>query len=380
MIISTYLSRQLFGSTIAITFILSLILVSGRFIKYLADAAAGRLLGEVLLTIMMYRLPGFLELILPLGLFLGILLAYGQLYMSYEMTVLSACGISQSQLVRFTALPTLCLALMVGVLSLYVSPLGNRAVETIFAEQDLRSEFETLAPGRFHTGGQASSVIYAEGLSDDKTRMKKLFIYKGEKPTKKGGWERHNQVVVVAESGLRRLDESTGIQYLDLFNGHRYEGVPGQADYQVVSYERYSYKLSDPVSAVKVSKLKALSTHELIESSDLKMQAELQWRLSLPVMVFIIALLAIPLSKVSPRQGRYNKLFPSIMLYLAYVSLLISSQEWIESGKLNVVIGLWWVHGVFFSIAMALLSWPQIKIYWHFRKMTAMAKSSGENV
>jgi len=375
LIIGTYLSRQLLSSTIAITFILSLILVSGRFIKYLADAAAGRLLGEVLLTIMVYRLPGFLELILPLGLFLGVLLAYGQLYMNHEMTVLSACGISQGQLVRFTALPTLCLAVMVGLLSLYVSPLGNRAVETIFAQQDLRSEFETLSPGRFHTGGQDSSVIYAEGLSDDKTRMKKLFIYKGEKPTKKGGWERHNQVVVVAESGVRRLDESTGIQYLDLFNGHRYEGVPGHADYQVVGFERYSYKLSDPISEVKVSKLKALSTLELLGSKDLNRQAELQWRLSLPLMVFVIVLLAIPLSKVSPRQGRYNKLFPSILLYLAYVSLLISSQEWIAKGKINAGIGLWWVHGLFFAIAMLLLSWERIKIYWRARSVQREAVS-----
>lgn len=343
--------------------------MSGRFIKYLADAAAGRLLGEVLLTIMAYRLPGFLELILPLGLFLGVLLAYGQLYMSHEMTVLSACGISQAQLIRFTALPTVCLAMVVGGLSLYVSPLGNRAVETIFAQQDLRSEFETLSPGRFHTGGQASSVIYAEGLSDDKTRMKKLFIYQGEKPTKKGGWERHNQVVVVAESGLRRLDERTGIQYLDLFDGYRFEGVPGQGDYQVVGYQRYSYKLSDPISEVKVSKLKALPTKTLWASRDLRLRAELQWRLSLPLMVFVIVLLAIPLSKVSPRQGRYNKLFPSILLYLAYVSLLISSQEWVESGKIRASVGLWWVHGVFFTVAMVLLSWERIKIVWRTRSL-----------
>lgn len=364
MIIGRYLSRQLFASTLAVTLVLSLILVTGRFIKYLADAAAGRLLGEVLLTIMVYRIPGFLELILPLGLFLGILLAYGQLYMNYEMTVLSACGISQAQLIRFTLIPTLCLALVVGLMSVYISPLGNRKVETIFAEQDLRSEFETLSPGKFHTGGQGANVIYAERLSDDKKWMKNLFIYQGEKVTKQGGWERENQILVVAESGLRRVDENSGIQYLDLLNGYRFEGVPGQADYRVVGYKQYTYKLADPIANVEVSKLKALSTRELLNSSDLSKQAELQWRISLPVLALVVSLLAIPLSKVSPRQGRFSRLLPSIILYLAYVSLLITSQEWVEAGTLSPAMGLWWVHGVFFLIAMVLLAWERIKIAW----------------
>lgn len=50
----------------------------------------------MLFLIMGYRMPGFLQLILPLGLFLGILLAYGRLYLDSEMTVLSATGMSKS--------------------------------------------------------------------------------------------------------------------------------------------------------------------------------------------------------------------------------------------------------------------------------------------
>src|SRR3546814_5551804 len=69
--------------------------ICGRFIKYLAQAASGALDPGSLFLIMGFRLPGFLQLILPLGLFLGILLAYGRLYLDSEMTVLSATGMSQ---------------------------------------------------------------------------------------------------------------------------------------------------------------------------------------------------------------------------------------------------------------------------------------------
>ena len=43
--------------------------MSGRFIKYLAQAASGLLDPGSLFLIMGFRLPGFLQLILPLGLF-----------------------------------------------------------------------------------------------------------------------------------------------------------------------------------------------------------------------------------------------------------------------------------------------------------------------
>ena len=98
MIIYHYLSKQLFRATASVTAILLMIFVGGRFIKYMAEAAQGRLAGEVLLLIMAYRLPSFLELILPLGIFVGILLAYGRLYLDSEMTVLSASGVSHWQI------------------------------------------------------------------------------------------------------------------------------------------------------------------------------------------------------------------------------------------------------------------------------------------
>ena len=75
----------------------------------------------------------------------------------------------------------------------------------------------------------------------------------------------------------------------------------------------------------------------------------------MPLLVFIVGMMAIPLSKVNPRHGRFLKLIPSVMLYLSYVLLLITSQKWIEKGEISSAFGLWWVHGVFFVIALFML-------------------------
>lgn len=352
-------------------FVLSVILISGRFIKYLADAASGKMQGDVLLLIMAFRLPGFLELILPLSLFLGILLAYGQLYLNEEMTVLQACGISPQRILGFTLLPALCMALVVGVFSLYLSPLGNNKVETLFAEMDLRSEFETLTPGRFHaSGNNPDEVIYVQNLSDDKTRMENLFIYQGEQ-VKQTDMEqsRRNKVLVVAESGYRRLDRATGVQYLELEKGNRYVGEPGFADYQVISFDKYTYKLLDSSGVIKPQKVKSLSSLALLNSQTLIEKAELQWRLSMPLLVFIVAMLAVSLSKVTPRQGRFSKLLPSILLYLIYVALLIAAQNALEKGSLPAALGLWLVHGVFFAAALVISNWGNITLVWRRRQL-----------
>lgn len=352
MLIPNYLSRQLLSSMAAVAFVLSLILVSGRFIKYMAEAANGRILGEVLFAVMAYRLPEFLELILPLSLFLGILLAYGQLYMSNEMTVLAACGLGERTILLYTVFPAVCLALVVGLLSLYVAPFCNDRTEQILSEQKSRSEFETLTPGRFHSGPDI--VVYARTLSADKTRMENLFIYQQAHKSDKA---KETQWVVTAQSGVRRVDETTGEHYLELYKGLRYEGNPGQADYRRMEFDVYRQRLEQTADPILIRKHKALPTAALWQSENAQEQAELQWRLSMPILVLIVAVMAIPLSKVNPRQGRFLKLIPSILLYLFYVMLLILSQKWLASGKITVFLGLWWVHGLFLMLALVLMLW-----------------------
>ena len=98
--------------------VLFLVVFAGRFIRYLAEAAVGSLTGDVLLPIMLFKLPGFFEMILPLGLFIEVLLSLGRLYAESEMVILRACGIRPSRLAGYIMLPALIVMLAVAVLSL----------------------------------------------------------------------------------------------------------------------------------------------------------------------------------------------------------------------------------------------------------------------
>jgi len=101
VIIRRYISLQVLGSTAAVALVLTVILMSGRVIKYFGMAADGRLDVKLLTAVLVYRLPSFLDLIVPLGLFIAVLLTFGRLYLDNEMSVLHASGVSRGQVVGF---------------------------------------------------------------------------------------------------------------------------------------------------------------------------------------------------------------------------------------------------------------------------------------
>jgi len=353
LIIFRYLSIQVLVTLTGTSTVLMLFIMSGRFIKYLAEAATGELSANVLFSIIAFRMPGFLELILPIGLFLAILMVHGRLYIDSEMTVLTACGISTSQLVNYTLWPSLLIAILVGALSMFVTPWGANKVDDILAKQDARTEFDALVPGRFQNLGSRGRVVYTESLVDGKRRMENVFISQREEA--KNG--RPATITILrAESGTQYVDTNTGSRYLLLQKGHRYDGAPGELDYRAISYDGYGIRIPSPQAENRDKKSELKSITELLASTDLKDIAQLQWRISLPLTVLIVSMIAIPLARVSPRQGRYTKLLPSICLYLGYLILLTTTTEAIGDGDIDPRLGLWWVHLLFLLIALMLLA------------------------
>ena len=374
MIVFRYLSREVLVTLSAVSAVLLVIIMSGRFIKYLAQAAQGVLDPGVLFMIMGYRIPGFLQLILPLGLFLGFLLAYGRLYLDSEMTVLSATGVSQQRLTAYSLAPALIVALLVGWLSLGLAPQGVAGVVRILNQQDALTELDTLVPGRFQSIRDGSRVTYSQELSADRSELRGVFM--SEKRFSTDGTSERGITVLVAESGRQEIQDD-GSRYLILENGYRYDGEPGEADYRAIQYDTYGVLLPKPEVAIEANEREAIPTRDLFGSDDPVLQAELQWRLSLPLLVFVVTLLAVPLSKVNPRQGRFLKLLPAIFLYMAYLGLLIAARGALDKGRLPTGLGLWWVHGIFLAIGLLLLYWERLSLWWASRRAAVSEVAHG---
>ena len=197
-----------------------------------------------------------------------------------------------------------------------------------------------------------------------------------EKRFSTDGTSERGITVLVAESGRQEIQDD-GSRYLILENGYRYDGEPGEADYRAIQYDTYGVLLPKPEVAIEANEREAIPTRDLFGSDDPVLQAELQWRLSLPLLVFVVTLLAVPLSKVNPRQGRFLKLLPAIFLYMAYLGLLIAARGALDKGRLPTGLGLWGVHGIFLAIGLLLLYWERLSLWWASRRAAVSEVAHG---
>lgn len=350
MIIFRYLCREILSATTAVCVVLLLVLISGRFVKYLANALSGNMDPEVIFAVIGYRIPSFLELTLPLAFCLAILLTFGRLYVENEMSVLKACGISESKLLGVVMIIALGLALFVGYLSLYVSPLGIQKAETIFAAQEQKSELDRLMPKNFYSLRGGKGVTYVDSVAED-GQLQDVFL-----SVTSGSAESSNSnlVVVVAEQGNHHIAEDGSERFLVFERGYRFEGVPGMANYQITYFDEYGTRLQPPDKLSEDTEVDAMPTVALIGSDDFEHQIALQWRFSIPVMVVIVALLAVPLSRINPRSGRFVRILPTVILYFIYLVSLNAVRVNLEAGVIPATLTLLPVHLIFLFLAVLL--------------------------
>ncbi|MCH8503099.1 MAG: LPS export ABC transporter permease LptF [Ectothiorhodospiraceae bacterium] len=334
-IVSRYLVREIALAWLAVTVVLVAVLFTNRLVRYLGDAASGALPGDVILVLMGFKALSYTGLVIPGSFFLGVILALGRLYRDSEMAAMGACGIGPRQLYKALALFALPLTLFVSWLALDVGPWAAR--EGREAEQLAREtvEIQAVRPGRFIQSSRAEGMFYIERFSEDGSRMRDVFVQ-----TRQGG----EQILLAASEGYIDVDPDTGDQYLVLVDGRRYDGNPGSRQWRVMEYELHGVRITegDPPD-VRVRR-DGLPTADLWGSADLRDLAELQWRLSMPLMVITLGLIAIPRSRSAPRDGRYGRLLLAVLIYAVYSNGLTVAMGWLEDGTVSPVVGLWPIH------------------------------------
>jgi lipopolysaccharide export system permease protein len=341
VILLRYFAREIFITMFAVTGIVLVISMGWRFSGYLENAAAGLMSREVLFAVMAYRLPGFLELIIPVSYFLSIMLVHGRMHVDSEMIVLQACGMSTGRLIQMTLLTSLAVMVMTAMISLWLKPMGERQVEILLGDQSKLTEFDTLIPGRFQMLTSGKRVTYTEGLSD-KGELAGVFINEYKETA---GNEPRQAVTVIADSGRTQVD-GAGRRFLVLNNGRRYQGKPGEKNFQSIDYEEYGQLVDSGGSIKRKKRRTAIPTSALFGATDASAVSELHWRVGVVLLIPVIALLAIPLARVNPRQGRFTRLVPAMILCFVYILTLSVARTALEKGSIPLDLGLWWIHGL----------------------------------
>ena len=350
MLIFRYLVKETLKSQLAIFFILMAIFITLRFVRVLGDASDGDIPASLVVGFLALYAPILSSLVLPISAYLGIMLAHGRLYVDSEMTVMRACGVSEWYVARVMLTLSLIIMVATGVITLYLAP--SAAEHEYQLREKARSEagFSAIIPGRFQQTGNEKAVIFVHDVDNKNDQLKRVFLSQ-----RQGGADEESRVrVVYAQSGEVNT-EADGTRHLILNEGLQYEGVRGQKDYRKVEFDEYQIQIADKPAEQARRKVSVLPTSELWGDDSIEARAELQWRIAIPLSIPFLVLIAVPLSSVDPRQGRFGKMFPAILLYLGYFLLLLASRRVLEDGKMPPQLGLWWVHAIMLVIGVMLI-------------------------
>jgi lipopolysaccharide export system permease protein len=169
--------------------------------------------------------------------------------------------------------------------------------------------------------------------------------------------QRRNERGIAVFSAARAResrDASGAFRLLVLQDGLQYDLLHDGADATVTAFERLAMQLPTVPSDPDLSLEKTLSIRALSASADPEAAAELQWRTAMPVSAVLLCLLAVPLGRTSPRQGRAVRILLAAILYVGYRTLLGTAKSWVGDGVLPVVPGLWVVHAACLATALVL--------------------------
>jgi len=335
-ILDNYLIKEMLITWFAVTTVLLVIMVGNVLARSLAKITEGAIAPDALLSLVAAKSAALLVTLIPLGLYLGVLLAHGRFYRDNEMSVMLACGVGWRDLFRPTFLVGCLGVLLIGLLTVFASPFAARYEQELKTELREQSGLSLLTAGRFVESSDGETVFFTQSINPAKTQFENVFMHR---LTSDG-----QPAVDTARIASYQIDPNTGNEYLVFSDGQSVIGAPGEPEHTITSFRRQGILRPREDSQAPALKAKGKSLTQLWYSSELRDKAELQWRISIPLAALLLALLAVPLSYLSPREGRFSKIAIAILIYIPYANLLVLARKWIASGTLPVWVGLWPVH------------------------------------
>lgn len=345
-IIDRYVLREVATTLAGVTVVLLAILVSYQLARILGIAADRGFPHDIVFALIGLTTLENLMVLVPISMLLAAMLALGRLYHESEMAAVRACGIGPERLYLPVYMLAVPVAIALAWLTFFVGPEARNGAEELRSRGLRDAQFGQLAPGVFRTYADGKAVFYAEESGAD-GRLIHVFMQHiaGDRVE-----------VATAAWAEQRVLQGGRTQVVVLHDGERIEGVPGQPGFRRIRFAEHGIPVVVPEAGAGRTIPERKPTRELLRSAALVDVAELQGRMSLPIMVIVLALIAVPLSALRPREGRYARVAVAILIYFLYANLVSAAQVWIEKGRIPPEIGTWWVHGIFVVVGIVLLN------------------------
>ena len=314
--------------------------------RYLAQAVTETLGIYFMVRLILLKTLIALEVLAPIALYTSVVIGLGRLHQDREIVALNAAGAGDKNIIGPVMMVSIPIALAVGYLSLYARPWAYETSYRLDAAAKADLNTDRFQPGRFYGNEDTGTVIYIGANDETSGEMERIFYY-----TRKGDVSE----VIVALNATQDRDEQDGRLRVNLNDGWLYRLQRASARDELAGYKKLVRFHEDPEADIGY-KRKAQTTPTLLDSDSPQDVAEAQWRLSRPVATLLLALIAIPLSRSSPRQGKNERVFTAALIFAVYYNLSGVARTWVERGVLDEIPGVWWLYVLMALVAALFLS------------------------
>ena len=372
MIFKRALRQELNFTTGVVFMVLVTLVLTNLMIRVLGNAASGTANPKDALVLIGLGMINYLPILLTASVFVAILMVLTRWYKDSEMVIWQSAGVSLLKILRPILNFTAPIAVAIALLAIFASPWASEKSATIKQRFQQRDDISMLAPGQFRESSGNNRVFFIESMNPETDVITNVFVT---------DFGKERQLVAVAKQGFIQ-NTPDGEKQLILEAGRRYEGTPGNTDFRITEFEKYTVKLEDKVVDPIINGPRTLPVWVLIQDLNKAHLGEILWRIGLPLMAFVFAIIAIPLSYMDPRRGRYTALIMAVLLYFTYSNLLKLMQAWVSTGKISFSIGWWLLHVVIALIGLTLIIYRQnrsITLFGRYKKWMLSKRSSSQS-
>ena len=288
-------------------------------------------------------LPEYFSLGIPIGLMLGILLAFRKLALSSELDALRGIGIGFGRLLRVPYLYALALTLLNILIVGWVEPYARYRYEGL--RFDLRSGAlgASIKVGEFNTLGKRLT-LRIDRSADDGTKLSGIFVAVDDK----GG----TRIAASAESGRFLATDDPETIIFRLREGRLVQDSPGFATPRTLSFDSYDLPINVPAGdrfRDRGNDKDELTLPEVLRTAEtgatardrLQARANLHFRLVEVVMMLMLPLLAVALAVPPKRSGSAIGIFVAIVMVVTYHKVNQYAEQMGAQGRFVPELALW---------------------------------------
>ena len=329
--------REIGASFVAVASVLTVIFLAYSLTRFLNDAASGLFDTREVWSLTIYKAIIALEVLLPIGFYFGLIVGFGRLSNHGELTAIRAGGMTRSHIQLPLMMLALLLAAIIALLSFNVRPWAYAAMYGLKDAAQASSELDRIKPQRFYVYDDNARVVYVNEIERGGTQLSGIFI-REKKPDA--------LQIISAPRGQLRPYATKDSHRLTLDEALIFRSGDLGTDF-LGKFSSLSLSLPAQKELDQRYRRKAEPTGALATSNQPFDRAELQWRLSTPLSVVILTVIAFAMLDMRPRHSAYSRLPLALALYAVYYNLLGLGRTWIEQGSLS---NLWWTHLVMVAL------------------------------